>query len=252
MTVTRGRVEAAESWQETARRAARERAVSLTTMSGPAAAPSSPRSLPIPPWAITALAAAVGSLVYATHLYLYHRLQGQPASFPEELAEAAVHFGAWAALIPLVLRLARRWELLERRWPSTLLLHLGLGLVVALVQLLLHTLLDQVFIHGWEGASPFLEAGRRFFVRTVLRERGRLPGAGARRQHSRLGPAPPRARGRTRAPSHPGSARCPAPAAAAALLVQRAERHHDADRRRPVRCPAHGRPSRRVAAPRTR
>ena len=134
-------------------------------MSGPAsAAPPSRRSLP--PWAIAALAATVGSLVYATHLYLYHRLQDQPVSFPEELAEAAVHFGAWAAVVPLVLRASRRWELIDRRWPSRLLLHLGLGLVVALAQLLLHTLLDQVLIHGWNGVATFLDEGRRFFART--------------------------------------------------------------------------------------
>jgi len=127
------------------------------------AAPPSRRRLPS--WAI-AVSAAVGSLVYATHLYLYHRLQYQPVSFSEELAEAAVHFGGWAALVPLVLRIGRRWELLDRRWPSRLLLHFGLGLVVALVQLLLHSLLDQVLIHGWQGAGTFLENCRIFFVRT--------------------------------------------------------------------------------------
>lgn len=134
-------------------------------MSGPAsAAPPAPPSLPS--WAIAALGATVGSLVYATHLYLYHRLQDQPASFPEELAEAAVHFGAWAALVPLVVALGRHWALIDRRWPSRLVLHLGLGLVVALVQLLLHTLLDQVLIHGWTGIATVLDEGRRFFVRT--------------------------------------------------------------------------------------
>jgi hypothetical protein len=122
--------------------------------------------LPLPPWALAALAAAAGSLIYATHLYLYHRLQEEPASFPEELAEAAAHFGAWAVLVPLVLRLARRWELVGPRWPAHLVVHLGAGLVVALVQLFLHTLIDQVFIHGWRDAGPFFDDARRFFVRT--------------------------------------------------------------------------------------
>jgi two-component system LytT family sensor kinase len=121
-----------------------------------------------PSWALAAAAAAVGSLVYATHLYLYHRLQEQPASFTLELAEAAAHFGAWAVLVPLVWGLGRRWNLLDRRWPSRLLLHLGLGLLVALVQLLLHTFLDQLLIHGWHGATAFRDEGRRLFVRTYF------------------------------------------------------------------------------------
>jgi two-component system LytT family sensor kinase len=134
-------------------------------MSGPGSAAHTTR-LSLPPWAIAALIAAAGSLVYATHLYLYHRLQDEPASFPEELAEAAVHFGAWAALVPLVLRLARKWDLFDRRWLSRLLLHLGLGLGVALAQLFLHALLDQVLIHGWQDTGIFLVGARRFFART--------------------------------------------------------------------------------------
>jgi len=134
-------------------------------MSGPGSAAHTTR-LSLPPSAIAALIAAAGSLVYATHLYLYHRLQDEPASFPEELAEAAVHFGAWAALVPLVLRLARKWDLFDRRWLSRLLLHLGLGLGVALAQLFLHALLDQVLIHGWQDTGIFLVGARRFFART--------------------------------------------------------------------------------------
>jgi len=134
-------------------------------MTGPASDVRSFRRA-LPPWAIAALLAALGSLIYATHLYLYHRLQGQADSFLEEVAEASVHFGAWAALVPLVLATGRRWELLGRRWPSRLLLHLGVGLVVAFAQLFLHTLLDQVLIHGWTSLHTFVEGGRRFFVRT--------------------------------------------------------------------------------------
>jgi hypothetical protein len=145
-------------------------------MSGPASdVPSSPPAMRSrerservakDAWAIAALLAALGSLVYATHLYLYHRLQGQADSFPQEVAEAAVHFGAWAALVPFVLTTGRRWELLDRRWPSRLLLHFGLGLAIALAQLILHTLLDQVLIHGRTDGAMFFDAGRRFFVRT--------------------------------------------------------------------------------------
>ena len=134
-------------------------------MSGPGSAARTAR-LSLPPWATAALTAAAGSLIYATHLYLYHRLQEEPASFPEEVAEAAVHFGAWAALVPLVLRLARKWDLFDRRWLSRLLLHLGLGLGVALAQLFLHALLDQVLIHGWQDTGIFLVGARRFFART--------------------------------------------------------------------------------------
>jgi two-component system LytT family sensor kinase len=138
--------------------------VSLTTMRGfTSALPTSGRTAPI--WMIL-LAAAAASVVYATHLYLYHRLQREPASFPGELAEAAVHFGAWAVLVPVVLRLARRWPLLDRDWPRRLLLHLVVGLAVAVSQLALHTWLDRALIHGWAGLDAFLDDGRRFFART--------------------------------------------------------------------------------------
>jgi len=118
------------------------------------------------PWALAALAAAGGSLIYATHLYLYHRLQEEPASFMLELAEAAAHFGAWAILVPPVIWMGERWPLIDRRWPRRLPLHLAMGLVVALAQLLLHTLLDQGLVHGWTGVDQFREEARRFFVRT--------------------------------------------------------------------------------------
>lgn len=134
--------------------------MSDTTASPPAVSPALPPSL------IASLAAAVGAVVYATHLYLYHRLQQEPASFPDELAEAAVHFGTWALLAPLVLRISRRWTLLDRRWPTRLLGHLACGLTVALAQLVLHTVFDQVLIHGWANGARIVDEGRRFFVRT--------------------------------------------------------------------------------------
>lgn len=120
---------------------------------------------PLAPWQVAGGATA-GALVYATHLFLFHRLNGDAASFPREFAEAAVHFGAWAVLVPVVLRVARRWPLLDGRLLAPLLLHLAIALVVALAQLGLHTWLDRVLIHGWTGFATFLDEGRRFFART--------------------------------------------------------------------------------------
>lgn len=137
------------------------------------AVPPAPAPLPGAPWpripvaVTTTLAWAAGTLVYATHLYLYHRLQKQPDSFTLELGEAAAHFGVWALLTPVVLGLAARADLLDRRWPRRLAHHLPLALGLAALQLLLHTLLDHLLLHaGGLDLAAFAARLRGFFART--------------------------------------------------------------------------------------
>jgi hypothetical protein len=117
---------------------------------------------------VALLAWGAGAFVYATHLYLYHALQEEPSSFPFELAEASVHFGVWALLTPLVLRLAAVADLFDRRWARRLfLVHLPAALLVALAQLALHTVLDLALVHGgWHSTTQLADRFRSFFVRT--------------------------------------------------------------------------------------
>jgi two-component system LytT family sensor kinase len=118
--------------------------------------------------AVLGIAAWVAAcLVYGSHLYLFRTLRGTATSWGHELAEAAAHFGVWALLTPLALAAARRWPLLDRRWPRQLPLHVGAALLVATLQLLLHSAVDHFWIHAGEGGMDALtRAVTGFFTRT--------------------------------------------------------------------------------------
>lgn len=118
-------------------------------------------------WALVVAGWGVASVVYASHLYLFHTLRGAETRFGFQLAEAVAHFGVWAALTPAVLALARARPLPSRRWPRHLAFHLGAGLAVALAQLALHTVLDHLWIHGGAGGlAGFAERFSKLFTRT--------------------------------------------------------------------------------------
>jgi len=120
------------------------------------------------PTAFALLAAwAVASLVYASHLYLFHTVRGFETRFGFQLAEASLHLGIWALLSPAVIRLAAARPLTVARRPGRLALHLGCGLAFALLQLLVHAALDHALLHGADGGLPGLaERVTRLFTRT--------------------------------------------------------------------------------------
>ncbi|HEX5760855.1 MAG TPA: histidine kinase [Thermoanaerobaculia bacterium] len=122
-------------------------------------------------WATTAALVTggwgVAAVVYASHLFLFHTARGARTTLGFQLLEAAAHFAPWAALTPLVLRLARQWPLLGPGWPARLLLHAAAGAGIALLQVLVHGALDYGLIHGaadgWQGLAARVV---RLFSRT--------------------------------------------------------------------------------------
>src|SRR5262245_57571734 len=93
--------------------------------------------------------ATLAAFLYSSHLYLYHRLRNNPISIGVAIAESMAVWYAWALLTPVVLYLARRFPLWNRRrWISSLLVHIPAGLLLALLHLALQTLADQVLVHG--------------------------------------------------------------------------------------------------------
>jgi len=128
----------------------------------------SPSRAPRPAaFAFLAAGWAAASLLYATHLYLFHTLRGFETSFGFQLAEASLHLGIWALLAPWVLRLGAAKPLTAARGPGRIGLHLGCGLAFALLQLLVHAALDHALLHGAAGGLPGLaERVTRLFTRT--------------------------------------------------------------------------------------
>ena len=119
------------------------------------------------PVALGTAAGAAATLLYSSHLYLFHLLRGGETTWRHELAEAAAHFGPWALLTPLVLAMARRRELLGPRWRRNLAWQAGAALAIAVAQLLLHSAVDHLAIHGGAGGvSGLVDATTRFFTRT--------------------------------------------------------------------------------------
>ena len=120
-----------------------------------------------PPWALILAAWILVGLAYSTHLYVYHSLtRPGGTTWPLQIAEAFADFGAWVGLTPIVLALARRFPLRDRRWPRNLLVHVVAALVVALVQVSIHVVLDVGLIHGEWFAAAMSGGFRILFART--------------------------------------------------------------------------------------
>ena len=127
--------------------------------------PASPRRWPT--WALILAAWILIGLAYSTHLYVYHSLtRPGGTTYPLQIAEAFADFGAWVALTPGVLFLARRFPLRDRRWPQSLVVHIAAALVVALVQVSIHVVLDMGIIHGEWTAEAMAGGFRILFART--------------------------------------------------------------------------------------
>ncbi len=117
-------------------------------------------------WALIVGAWTVVTLVYSSHLFVYHSLRGEPTTWPHELAEAAADFGVWAALTPLILLLAEQFPLDRRSWARALAVHVPASLVVSFVQVTGHTVADMGLVHRSLGSDDFGEVFRVLFART--------------------------------------------------------------------------------------
>lgn len=114
-----------------------------------------------------AAAWALASLVYGSHLYLFHTLRGAETRLAFQMREAALHLGIWALLTPLVLLLARRRPILGPTPLRGLVFHVAVGVLVAAVQIGAHGVADLVLLHGGRtDPVALLERVVRLFTRT--------------------------------------------------------------------------------------
>jgi len=109
---------------------------------------------------------SIVTLVYSSHLYVFHNLMMNPTTWVFQLGEAFADFVVWAALTPLVLLLAERFPLDEERWGRALVVHAPVSLVVSLVQVAGHTVVDQGLVHGTLDPADLADAFRVLFART--------------------------------------------------------------------------------------
>ncbi len=94
---------------------------------------------------ILALWGAFG-VFYTALSFTYLRAVGSTRSTFTILVSHALYIGVWIALTPLLLRLAARFRIERRNWPRRLLLHLGLGVVIAFPQKMASDLLALPFL----------------------------------------------------------------------------------------------------------
>jgi LytS/YehU family sensor histidine kinase len=108
----------------------------------------------------------MASIVYTSHLYVYHSVFGKPATWGEEFAEALADFYAWALLSPIILYLAARFPLKLHRWRRSLLVHIPASLLISLAQVVVHTIADQSLIHGHYSPDAMVSGFQALFART--------------------------------------------------------------------------------------
>src|SRR5437868_1555353 len=99
-------------------------------------------------WGLIFACWTIAGLVYSSHLYFFHNIFGEPISIGHAAAEAFADWYVWAALSPLIIYLARRFPFNRQSWRRSVLIHLPASLLLSLVQVIIHTLIEQIFIHG--------------------------------------------------------------------------------------------------------
>jgi len=109
------------------------------------------------------------SLAYFSHLYIYSSAKGETIPWTVGLAESFLDWYVWAALFPLILHLARRFLIGRRKWRYGLLIHFPASLFFSFVQIVIYTIVDQLFIrarftlHEISQVFSFLLAARFHF-----------------------------------------------------------------------------------------
>lgn len=108
----------------------------------------------------------LASIIYTSHLYVFHSVFGDLASWGRELAEALADFYSWAVLCPFILYLARRFPFKRPNWQRSLLVHIPAGLFFSLIQVIIHTAADQMLIHGHYSPAVLTKEFYLLFGRT--------------------------------------------------------------------------------------
>lgn len=103
------------------------------------------------------------SAAYATHLHFLYVVRGQGSSLVRQFTEAAAHVGVWALLVPVVVRFAHR---APRARVGRIAFHVVTGIAVAIVQVAVHSVVDQTLIHGEWTIAANARAFANMFTRT--------------------------------------------------------------------------------------
>jgi sensor histidine kinase YesM len=108
----------------------------------------------------------LATFLYASHLYIFHLWRGDPIGWLEALGDAASDWYAWAILAPLILYLAERFPIRRSVLTHSVAFHIVAGAIVSFIQILVHTLFDQILMHHYLSVNALKEAGTAFFART--------------------------------------------------------------------------------------
>jgi two-component system LytT family sensor kinase len=120
-----------------------------------------------PRQAAAGVAAVAGvTLVYATHLYIFHTLRHQSTTFGTQVLEALAHVVAWAALLPALLWATRHPPVSGSAWLRGAPRHLTAAVAIALVQIALRATVDEVVTHHHSPLADFGNAFTSLFTRT--------------------------------------------------------------------------------------
>jgi hypothetical protein len=109
---------------------------------------------------------AAVTLVYATHLYIFHTLRHQTTTFGTQVLESLAHVVAWAALLPALFWATRNPPSRGGAWLRAAPRHLAAAVLIALAQIALRAVVDEVVTHHHSPFQAFGDAFTSLFTRT--------------------------------------------------------------------------------------
>lgn len=114
------------------------------------------RSFSIQWWLVPAICGLIG-LFFAISNYVIKTRMGRPTSWTEMLKGEVLFWVIWAALSPLILLMAQRFRFERPRVMRSLLMHLLLSVLFAVLSIGFYLLVDQLAIaHGFDLTQLFL------------------------------------------------------------------------------------------------
>lgn len=117
-------------------------------------------------WAIILGGCTLATLIYSSHLYVYHLVRGDAIPLSEAVWESATDWYSWAVLIPFILGFSSHFPISTKRWGATLPIHAGASILFSLIQVMLHSVLDQILCHHDLSLQGMSIAFSTFFART--------------------------------------------------------------------------------------
>src|SRR5207244_2181572 len=118
------------------------------------------------PWLIILAICTLATIVYTSHLYLYHLISGEETSLVQDLAESASDWYSWAILAPFMIFFGSRFSFRKRHWVVASLIHVPAAITFSFLQIVLHAFFDQLLIHHVFSQQAVTETATHFFART--------------------------------------------------------------------------------------